>query len=158
MVPASDAAHPWAVGICPGYAIGPYGDEIELRERAEVDVAQYLWAETSAPVLTNVPVRRVMIAVRYLEFGDALRALPGALCGCDEPDYVPSRIRDGYEAAALWTFAATRTPARDHCAGPAECPPCTDSPWLALARITLPVGPAQFITEDMLDNGIRTVL
>lgn len=158
VVPAADAARPWAVGICPGYAIGPYGDEIELRDRAEVDIAAYLWAEPSAPVLTHVPQRRVLIAVRYLESGDALRVLPGALCGCDEPEYVPSRIRDGYEAVALWTFAATRPPARDICAGPAECPPCPDSPWLALARVTLPAGPAQLVTTNMIDNGIRTVL
>jgi hypothetical protein len=156
VTPAEEAARPWAVSICPGYAIGPHGDEIELRERAAVDIAKFLWARP-APTFTQAPPRRVFIAVRYVETGDALRAVPGPACGCSEPEYAPSRIRDDFEAAALWEAPAA-APARVICGEPQECPACPGSPWLGLALVTLPVSPGQPVTAAMIDNGIRTAL
>src|ERR1700680_2620651 len=43
VVPGLDGSLPWLVKICPGYAIGPYGDEIELRQPAAVNVQDFLW-------------------------------------------------------------------------------------------------------------------
>src|SRR3989442_1496490 len=40
VVPATDPSRPWAVYVCPGYAIGPY-DEIEVQTPAAVDVREY---------------------------------------------------------------------------------------------------------------------
>src|SRR5882724_4198996 len=46
--------HPWSVGICPGYAVTPCGDEIEVPMRVVVDIRDFLW---SRPYDGNVGAR-----------------------------------------------------------------------------------------------------
>src|SRR5262245_36447921 len=48
VVPAGDPDHPWAVVVCPGYAIGPHGDEILVERAVSVDVHESAW---KAPAL-----------------------------------------------------------------------------------------------------------
>ena len=43
VVPANDGTRPWAVLICPGYALGCCGDEITVPSRVLVDIADYVW-------------------------------------------------------------------------------------------------------------------
>ena len=33
--------HPWLIVLCPGYAVGPCGDEIEVRSRVTVDIRNF---------------------------------------------------------------------------------------------------------------------
>src|SRR5262245_44888837 len=44
VAPALDATRPWAVVVCPGYALGPYGDEIFVGCPARVDLREWVWS------------------------------------------------------------------------------------------------------------------
>ena len=136
VLPANDPSHPWGVYICPGYAIGPYGDEIELHSRVLLDIEDYLWTYFSAPGL----LRQVAYAgISYSEELDKPVAAPAPSCQCDQTTYSPSRIRDSYQLAALWTNPQPAAPPFDICSqGIVTCDACPASPYLLLAQINLP--------------------
>lgn len=157
VVPANDPAHPWGVLVCPGYAIGPYGDEIEIRERALVDIRDFLWSAPAPSFTTFLRLRRVFISVRYQDRPDLLTTVPPPPCSCDEPVFAPSRIGDGYDLAILWSLPLT-TPVQELCKGTSDCPPCPDSPWLPLASVILPAAQGTAITAALIDNGIRRTI
>jgi hypothetical protein len=156
VIPAADATRPWAVKICPGYALGPYGDEIELPIAVEVDIQGFLWYRSLT--FSTVSFRQfAYIAVRYQEWSDGLEAVPGAACTCPPPDYVEARTGDGYQAGVIWNPpVAIQTPGICVPGSPA-CPPCPDSPWVTLARVALPRAGSP-LTAAMIDNGIRITL
>ncbi len=155
VVPAADASRPWAVRVCPGYAVAPYGDEVQLSAPAIVDLREFLWARpTSFSTRLGPPI---FVALRAVDQPDRLVAVPSAACGCAEPVFTESRIADGCEVAAVWTPPAP-VPAINLCDGLPASPGCPDSPWLALARVTLPATASQTITAAMIDNGIRRTL
>jgi len=157
VVSGNDGAHPWLVNICPGYAIGPYGDEIELRAPAPVDVTDYLWFQPPAAFAGLVLPSIAYVVVRYQAWRDDLRVVPGGACECKEPVYGESRTGDGYQAGVIWTPPEDlQSPGA--CKPESQpCPPCPDSPWLTLAKIELPQ-PGAAITTAMIDNGIRVTL
>jgi hypothetical protein len=157
-VPSGDPAHPWGVSVCPGYAIGPYGDEIEIAEKTPLDIRDFMWTASAQGSRRWLRRSRPVIAVRFRERPDGLVPVPGAPCSCEEPVYAESRIGDGFELAAVWTLP--RAPAEaDLCKGAAaDCPPCPDSPWLPLATVRLPSAQGSAITAAMIDNGIRRTL
>jgi hypothetical protein len=160
VVPAADGSHPWAVQICPGYAVGPYGDEIELPQAVPVDVAEYTWFR---PEIVGIGVFQppAYIVVQYQDWTDDLTLVPNAPCSCNDPVYVDGRIVGGYLAGVIWT--APEAPSQFETIGglclpeSLPCPPCPSSPWVTLARIDLPA-PGVPITAAMIDNGIRTTL
>jgi hypothetical protein len=160
VVPAADATHPWGVRICPGYALGPYGDEIELPAPAQVNVEDFLWFKPD-PVPGIAVIQPVaFVVVRYQDWFDDLTVVPNLSCRCDDPEYLPERIGDGYQAGVIWTAPPTasstdRTATTGVCRPESlPCPPCPDSPWVYLAAIRLP-GRGLPITAAMIDNGIR---
>ena len=51
--------------VCPGYAIGPYADEIEVQTPAAVDVRDYLWRRPHDAA--GPPVRVAYVGIRYAE-------------------------------------------------------------------------------------------
>jgi hypothetical protein len=175
VVPGSDGAHPWGVKICPGFAIGPYGDEIELTQPAPVNVEDYLWFKPDPFSAIAVLPDIAYIVVRYQDWLDDLELIPGGACECKDPVYAEARTGDGYRAGAIWTPLAEPhprapqpgTPSRRNLpSAPASeicqpesppCPPCPDSPWVTLARIVLPQRGVP-ITAAMIDNGFRTTL
>jgi hypothetical protein len=135
VVPANDSAYPWGVYICPGYAIGPYGDEIELRRRVLLDIEDYLWTYFTAPGLPQI----AYAGIRYIEELDKPVAAPVPSCQCDETTYTPSRIKDSYQLAALWANPQESTQPFDICSqGIVACDACPESPYLLLAQINLP--------------------
>jgi hypothetical protein len=157
VVPGLDGSRPWLVKICPGYAIGPYGDEIELRKPAAVNVQDFLWFRPVRFVSILRLPDVVYVVVRYQDWLDALEAVPGGACECAEPVYRDSRTGDGYKASVIWTPpAASATPGICQPESP-PCPPCPDSPSVTLARIVLPQAGTP-ITAAMIDNGIRTAV
>jgi hypothetical protein len=149
VAPVNDPARPWAVQICPGYAIGPYGDEIEVTCPASVNIPDFLWME---PALGRRGA--VYIAIRYEQRPASPSAATTAGCGCPDPDYHPSRLRDGYKTGALWSPPKSlREP--DLCDRTiAPCPDCPESPWLVLARVRLPASEADPIRAAHIDNGV----
>src|SRR5436305_833241 len=56
--------HPWTVGVCPGYAVGPCGDEIDVPARVLVDIRDFHW---SRPHVDGVAARIAYVGVRYAD-------------------------------------------------------------------------------------------
>jgi len=176
VVPAVDSSHPWGVRICPGYAIGPYGDEIELLQSEQVNIEDYLWYQPHT--FSAVALRAIAyIAVRYQDWSAGLATLPSEPCECANPEYKDAYIVDGHQAGVLWTGPkrrdetptpqptrppSTNLPATGEPKGRGEmcrpesphCPPCPDSPWVILARVLLPARGVP-LTAAMIDNGFR---
>jgi hypothetical protein len=158
VVPARDPARPWAVQVCPGYAMGPYADEIEVQTLAAVDVRDYLWRRPhDAHDAAGHPVRVAYIGIRYAEQQGrpVPRQPPG--CRCAETIYELSRIQDGFQVDVLWQLPEPDDAGGfDVCEpGLAPCPECPESPYVVLASITLPASEGDPITRDRIDNFVR---
>src|SRR5262245_53359808 len=95
-----------AVKVCPGFALGPRGDEIYVPEAAKLDLA-YCMRAPGDPCSPDYPVPRppgsgpLLVLIRYVECSTRpMRTLPAG-CGCDETACEYSRIRDGFEIECL---------------------------------------------------------
>ena len=154
VVPARDSTRAWALWVCPGYAISCCGDEIEVPTPAMVDVRDYLWRR---PLQGGRPARLAYIGIRYVE-QDA-RPVPAnpPACGCDDTIYKSSRIQDGFQVDAIWALPEAPTAEEfDLCEqGLAPCPECPDSPYVVLARLSLPASEGDPITIGHIDNLVR---
>lgn len=151
VVPMNDPGRPWALRVCPGYAISCCGDEIEVPAPAVIDVRDYLWTR---PIQNGRPAPVAYVGIRYAE--EQLRPIPAnpPRCGCDETVYQPSRIRDSFQLDIVWAIPElVRAPGFDICAqAPVPCPECPDDPHVFLACITLPVSEGDPITNQHIDN------
>lgn len=161
VVPAADGSNPWEIQICPGYAIGPYGDEIEVIRAARINVEDYLWFRPQIFATIAVVPTPAYVAIRYQSWTDDLTLVPNAPCTCGNPGYVDARIADGFQAGIAWTpatdFSRPKTLESLCEPGSMPCPPCPPSPWVVLASIILPPRGAP-ITAAMIDNSFRNNL
>ena len=153
---------PWQVQVKPGYALGPYGDEIILDCRRTVDLrtsgcsgvtgqpcidAPDPWCTQvfTPPSTTNI----FYIAVKYKQcMMRPVRVQPVG-CGCDDTSCEYSRWHDGYEIGVLQTCptcnacdtsvtALTPATANSLITGDIpSCPDCSCGPWVCLAQVTL---------------------
>ena len=150
VVPARIATRPWALRVCPGYAIGCCGEEIELRSAALLDIREHLWNRPDQ--IGRVPPS-AYVAIRYAEALAAPIPAPQAGCGCEETVYEHSRIRDGYRLDVLWALKTKPTARFDVCTpGIPTCPECRDNTHVLLARVTLPARDSDPITSTQIDN------
>jgi hypothetical protein len=148
VVPAGEVGYPWALRICPGYAIRPYGDEIEVSAPGRVDLREFLWHQpaSGAKRLVWVGVRAEDVARRPVPTSP-----PG--CGCPDPRYAASRLGDGYRAEARWGVTQLVSEFVDLCEPAVRlCATCPDSPWVWLARVLLPVSESDPLTPLHIDN------
>lgn len=149
VVPANQARRPWAIQVCPGYAIGCCGEEIEVRVPSLVDVRDYLWRRS--PDSSGL----AYVGIRYAE--QNIRSVPAKSrgCVCEETVYEHSRIQDCFQLDILWSLpAVVDTDNFDPCAQQIpSCPQCPESPYIFLAQINLPAGEGDFITRDHINNG-----
>jgi hypothetical protein len=149
--PTSQA--PLNVTICPGYALGPYGDEIYIGKEVNFDLATCSGQQQANPCDCNDynatignDSKEIYLAIKYAEcLTRPQRALP-ADCGCDETGCEFSRVRDSIEISCLNSLPYSHTPQyrkvevengspdKD---GILACPLCPDDPWLVLAKINL---------------------
>lgn len=161
-------AKSWTVQVCPGYLVGPQGDEILIDRCVDVDLK--LGAEPEpctvrwpCPPVGEMPGhnernRKAYIAVRYAECHSRPVKVHPAGCGCDETGCEYSRIRESFEIKVLWSLPESHTAARKdneawsdalQKAPPAmlrrmltfpvpPCPECISDPWVVLATVTLP--------------------
>ncbi len=149
VVPAGDSTRPWAVFICPGYAVTCCGDEIVVLSRVLVDLRDYLWTRPLAGAPPPAVVR-----LRYV--AEPTRPVPreSSRCGCDEDGYRPSRLRDGFAMSVSWeTAPASHVKPPNICAGgPVACPSCADDQGVVLAAIRAPADEADSITMSDIMN------
>jgi len=145
VVPAGDSTRPWAVFICPGYAVTCCGDEIVVPARVPVDLRDYLWTRPLGLVGAPPPA---VIMLRYV--AEPTRPVPteSSRCGCEEDGYRPSRLRDGFAVSVSWDIpAVSHVKPPDICAGgPVACPSCVDDLGVVLAAIRAPADEADSIT------------
>ena len=157
VVPVNDANRPWAVQVCPGYALGPYGDEIYVPAPTTVDVADYLWRRPLKSDSTPY------VGIRYAE--QEARPIPTKTpgCGCEETTYKPSRIRDSFQVDIIWllkmnvigddTPPTTSSDELDLCKETLnDCPECPSTPYVLLARLGLPTRERDPITQGYIQN------
>jgi hypothetical protein len=161
-------ARTWQVRVCPGYVVGPQGDEISIDECVDVDLqtgsrdpsCTVRWP--CPPLGTAAPDDRgivtVYIAVRYAEcFSRPVRVHPAG-CGCDESGCEYSRTRESFEIKVLgelpqshidarkdddeWCNTIRTTPAeqlaRQHLFPVPPCPECVKDPWVVLGTVRFP--------------------
>jgi hypothetical protein len=153
VVPARIAAQPWAIRVCPGYAIGCCGEEIDVRSAALLDIREFLW---NRPDEDGHPVRDAFVGIRYCQ--ELTKPLPAtaAHCGREDTTCEPSRVRDGFRIVVSWTNKAERAPAFDMCVpAVANCPACSGGTYVVLARVTLPEHESDPIESTQIDNAVR---
>jgi hypothetical protein len=162
VVPQPTAQAPWGVEITPGYALGPYGDEIYVAEPVYLDLAQCGPDAVTSPcepdVLegpSDVSGGTLYVAIKYAECtSQPVRAMPAG-CACEEVACEYSRIRDSFELACL-TELPPSPPSPLLCEVIAEgtvppCPLCPEEPWVVLATVVLPA-PGVPVGGDDVDN------
>ena len=141
---------PWIVMVCPGYVLGPYGDEIfidckrkvDLRTRGVVGVTGEPCTDVIDPWCSEVyeerEITKLYVAVRYKQIATRPVRVQPVGCGCDDSRCENSRWRDGYEIGILtaWPKCDVDPPAfEDIWKGElAECTPCPEEPWVVLAK------------------------
>jgi len=159
-------AKTWTVRVCPGYVVGPQGDEIlvdnctdvDLKLGATPDPCTVRWP---CPPVGPMPGENgnkltvVHIAVRYAECSSRPTRVHPAGCGCDESACEYSRIRDSYEIKVLWQLPESHVKAaqddrewcdtlqkidpvlkRLHTFPVPPCPECVLEPWVVLASVS----------------------
>ena len=110
---APTATLPWQVRVCPGYAVGPQGDDILIDDCVLFDLKTGLQPPDPCTVKWPCPPtgempstesgrNLVYLAVRYAEcYTRPVRVHPAG-CGCDETSCEYSRVRDAFELKLLW--------------------------------------------------------
>ena len=111
VVPANDPRRPKAVRVCPGLAISPCGDEIELPASILLDIGEWLWSlKTEAGQTPDA----VMVAIRS----------------------VGSSATESIRVDALPDFDLRPAPV-DLCGGGLLPCPAASTPYVPLARVLL---------------------
>jgi len=162
---------PWGVLVCPGYVVGPQGDEIVISSPVSFDLqlgAQNqdpctpAWPCPPQPVAGANNQQQVgYLAIRYAECVSRPVRVHPAGCGCDQLDCEYSRIRDSFELKLLWAIPTSHTDAktwqsawegklsqnrdgiRELGVPVPPCMPCAEDAWVVLATITIPTSPGQ---------------
>src|SRR5215472_14359546 len=142
---------PWMVMVCPGYVLGPYGDEIFIDCKRIVDLrTRGVSGQTGDPcsdamdpwcseVLDQPDTTRLYVAVRSKQIATRPVRVQPIGCGCDDSSCENSRWHDGYEIGVLTSAPdcdVTPPKFEDILKGSlADCPPCPDQPWVVLAQV-----------------------
>jgi|SRR5271166_5137835 len=148
-VVAANGGEGWDLVICPGYGIGPCGDEIVAPSQVRFNLRDFLWTR---PI--GVSGRRAWIAIEAAEIPSAYQSAPGAACGCDcgDPGEETSRLAEGLEVVVSWAPPVLPQRGFDICRGGAPaCPECPESCALPLASVVLP-GLDELIDNSAIDN------
>jgi hypothetical protein len=141
-VVAANDGDGWDLFVCPGYGIGPCGDEVFIHKRFRFNLRDYLWTQ---PV--DSQTHRAWIAIEASEDPVAYEPAPGPACGCGggEPREKVSLLGDGFRIVVSWApplllyTSALHRSLFDVCDGAAPpCPACPDTCGLPLASVAVP--------------------
>lgn len=183
--PAADATHPWMVRVCPGYAVGPQGDEISVPDKVLFDLASGAcdhepckpWpCPPSASGSAGRVSPPVYLAIRHAECDSRPVRVHPLGCGCDEMSCEYSRVRDDFElkllpelpeshvkqaaldAAWLATLQQWAANPQPNAFPVPPCAACPEDPWVVIARINLPLTPTSPLTAASIDYAGRRAL
>jgi len=152
---------PWQVSVCPGYVLGPYGDEILIDCCRTIDLRIGTTTVAGGDPCTPpddpwcAPVYRqpsstgpFWIAIRYKQVQARPVRVQPAGCDCDDSRCEYSRWRDGYDIGVLTRCPDTHQdpPAIDPTTGQpdlellvrgraSDCPGCPDQSWVVLGKV-----------------------
>jgi hypothetical protein len=138
---------PAAVSISGGYALSPYGDEIYVADPVFLDLSRCGPGAATDPCEPDLLHSRpgvgatIFVAIKFSEcLAKPVRAMPAG-CACEEEDCEYSRVRDSFEICCLTGLPPLPSPIPlcDLRGKPVPCPSPPVSPWVVLARVTLPV-------------------
>lgn len=151
IAPINKPAAPWAVQVCPGFAIDPCGEQINVPNPVPVSLHDYLWRRHQ---LERRLMNTAFIAIRYA--GNEANPIPlrTSSCGCTATRYEASRIRDSSRVDVLWTPPDKVNGVGFDLCG-ASSPPCPDpleSLYVYLACVSLPASEGDPITAQHIDN------
>lgn len=153
VAPALEAARPWTVIVCPGYAVGPYGDEILVECQARVDLREWLWARPSDKAQV------AYVGIRARESSTSDRAYRTAECNCEDRQTHPSRIADGWRIDVLWTAPdAASIVTVDLCHDLPPCVPCPASAHVLLAAVRVPADEGSMVMRVDIDLSVRAII
>jgi hypothetical protein len=153
VVPALDAGRPWGLLVCPGYALGPYGDEMLVSCAAGVDIREWIW---SRPADAG---RLAYVAIRYADTSVAPRSVKTGECGCEGDRTRHSMITENWKIEVLWTLPERGTlPPFDLCHDLPSCAPCPPSPFVVLASVRVPADEGTTILRADIDLSVRVVI
>ena len=152
---------PWQVQVQPGYALGPYGDEIVIDCSRTIDVrTQGVSGVTGDPCI-DVPdpwctqvftppattqQTTCFIAVKYRQSMTRPVRVQPVGCGCSDSSCEYSRWHDGYQIGVLTECPTCNRTDGNHPApnfadltvgDTPNCPPCDCGPWVGLAAVTV---------------------
>jgi hypothetical protein len=133
----TDNSAGWDLFVCPGYGVGPCGDEILVPKRFRFNLRDYLWTR---PI--GFQGNRAWIALESTEEPTAYEPAPAVECGCgcsDTPEKA-SLLSDGFRVVVSWTPPQPGYRGRfDMCGGTIPpCPACPQNCGLTLASVALP--------------------
>lgn len=151
VVPANDQSKPWAIQVCPGYAIDCCGEEIEVLTISTIDVRNHLWRR---PPSTQGPA---FVGIRYKDYPTKPVEVVSRSCKCEETVYEYSRIRDTFGIDIFWRPPGIpQTTQFNPCTHQLpHCPQCSNWPYVILARINLPSSESDKITQDHINSGVN---
>jgi hypothetical protein len=165
---AATSDQPWRVEIDPGYALGPYGDEIFVGETSYLDLARCGPNVATDPPEPNrltggtgTTGSTVYVAIKYAECSaPPVLALSG--CG-DEAPCEFSRICDSFEVSCLSGLPATPPSVPSLCeimqrGVVMPCPPCPQDPWVVLAKVTPPAAATTKLEQKDIDEKVRRIV
>jgi hypothetical protein len=167
VVAASTAEMPWRVKVTPGYALGPWGDEIYVGEPVHIDLARCSPGAVTDPCEPDLLHtggsaigHTLFLAIKYAEcVAQPVRAMPAG-CACEEEACEYSRIRDSFQIECLAELPPSHQPKPPdpllceliNGKRLPQCPPYPAEPWVVLAQVTLPASPSTHITDSSIDN------
>jgi uncharacterized repeat protein (TIGR01451 family) len=159
---AASDTYPWQVIVGAGYALGPYGDEIYVAESRCFNIAECITSIMNPcdPTAKPTPVlpKNLYLAIRYTECETRPMRVHPLGCACDETLCEYSRIRDDFELACVPDKPDPPVMTCKICDDRFlvdSCPPCPDSPWVVLAKITFPT-PTSAQPDVMKINLVET--
>jgi hypothetical protein len=138
-------AQPWRIRVCPGYGIGPCGDELTLSAALQFDLA-----DTAAAHQTLAGRRGGIVVVGLrpdVELRGGMRETAAGGCVCTTPERHAARLADRTRVVVLDARLIPARPDGDLCQGELPCPPCPVVCDLPIARVRLPASVKQALTD-----------